>query len=80
MTAVFHARPYGGFIEIRRNLRRKKLHTTNQGFKFLGNNNRKSVRVPVQFGRERQTQHLKNYFSSTDSFILISTPPELLNP
>ena len=24
MTAVFHAWPYGGFIEIERNLRRKK--------------------------------------------------------
>ena len=32
MTTVFHARPYDSFIEIKNNLRRKKLHRTDQGF------------------------------------------------
>ena len=35
MTTVFHARPYGRFIEIQSNLWRKKLHSTNQGSIFL---------------------------------------------
>ena len=36
MTTVFHARTYGRFIETQSNLRRKKLHRTNQGSNFLG--------------------------------------------
>ena len=37
------------------NLKRKKLHRTNQGSTFLGGSfsNRYNVSVPVQFGRER---------------------------
>ena len=35
MTTVFHAWLYGRFIEIQSNLRRKKLHKTNQGSNFL---------------------------------------------
>ena len=34
MTTVFHARPYGRFIELQSNLRRKKIHRTNQGANF----------------------------------------------
>ena len=61
MTTVLHARPYGRFIEIHKNFRRKKLHRTNQELNFLGNSfsNRDNVRVPIQFERERQPQHLK---------------------
>ena len=33
MTRVFHARPYGRFTQIEGNLRRKKLHRTNQDLK-----------------------------------------------
>ena len=35
MTTVFHAMPYGRFIEMQSNPRRKKLHRTNQGSDFL---------------------------------------------
>ena len=38
MTTVFHARPYGRFIETQINLRRKKAHRTNPGFNFLDSN------------------------------------------
>ena len=38
MTTVFHAWPCGRFIEKQSNLRRKKLHRTNQGSNFLGGN------------------------------------------
>ena len=34
MTTVFHAKPYGTFIETLSNLRRQKLHGSNQGFNF----------------------------------------------
>ena len=34
MTTVFHGSLCGRFIEIQSNLRRKKLHITNQGFNF----------------------------------------------
>ena len=53
--------PYGRLIEIQSNLRRKKLHRTNQGSNFLGGSfsNRDNVRAPVQFRRESQPQHLK---------------------
>ena len=61
MTTVFHAWAYGRFIEIQNNLRRKKLHRTNQGSNSLGGSfsNRDNVRAPIQFRRESQPQHLK---------------------
>ena len=61
MTAVSHTRPYGRFIEIQSNLRRKTLHRANQGSNFLGDSssNRDNVRAPIQFRRERQSQLLK---------------------
>ena len=64
MTTVFHGRPYGGITVIRRNLRRKKLHRTNQGSNFLGGSfsNSDTVRYPIQFRKEIQTQHLKRLF------------------
>ena len=56
MTVVFHARRYGRFIEMQNNLKRKKLHRTNQSSNFLGGSFsiRDTVRVPIQFIRERQ--------------------------
>ena len=61
MTTVFHVRPYGKSIEIQSNLRRKKIHRTNQGANFLGGSfsNRDNVKTPIQFGRGRQLQCLK---------------------
>ena len=54
--AVFQRRPYVGFIEIKHNLRRKKIHRANRGSNFLGGNcsNRESVRAPIQLRRERR--------------------------
>ena len=56
MATVFHPRPYGRFIEIQSNLRRKKLHRTNQGSDFLGGSfsNRDNIRAPIQFRKGRQ--------------------------
>ena len=64
MTAVFHTWLYGRFIEIQSNLRRKKLHRTNQDSNFLGGSfsNRDNVRAPIQLRREIQPQHLKRCF------------------
>ena len=64
MAAVFHVLLYGRFMEIHSNLRRKKLHRTNQGSYFLGGSfsDRGNVRAPIQFGRESQPQHLKIQF------------------
>ena len=36
MTTIFDAWPYGRFIEIQRNFRRKKLHKINQVSNFPG--------------------------------------------
>ena len=46
------------------NLKRKKFHRTNQGSNFLEGSfsNRDSLRVPIQFIRENQPQHLKICF------------------
>ena len=57
MTTIFHMQQYGGFIEIRSNLKRKKLHLLEGTF-----NNRDNVRVSIQFRRESQPQHLKIKF------------------
>ena len=64
MTAVFHARLSGRFIEIQSNFRRKKLHGSNQDPNFLRDSysNRDNVRTPIQFKRESQFEHLKRWF------------------
>ena len=63
LSTVFHAWPYGRFIKIHSNLRRKKRHRTNQGSNFFGGSfsNRDNVRAPIQFRRIRQPQHLKRW-------------------
>ena len=55
MRAVFHTWPYGTF-EIQSDLRRRKLHRTNQGSNFLigSFSNRDNVRALVQFRRKSQ--------------------------
>ena len=58
MTTIIHARLHGKFIQIQCNLKRKKLHRTNQGSNF-GNRN---VRVAIQFIGKRKPQHLKRLF------------------
>ena len=64
MTTVFHTWSYVRVIEIQSNLRRKKLHRTNQGLYYLGSSfsNRNNVRAPIQFRRKSQSQHLKRCF------------------
>ena len=71
VTTIFHAWAYGRFIAIQCNLRRKKLHRTNQGSNFLGDSfsNRDNVRAPIQFRREGQSQHLKRRFFLKDRSI-----------
>ena len=78
MTTVFHASPYGRSVKIQSNLRRKKLHWTNQGTNFLGCSfsNRDNVRAPIQFSNLEDKVNpsiLKDGFSSwTDPSILSS--------
>ena len=64
MPTVFYTWPYGRFIEIQNNLRRKKLHRTNQGSNFLVDNfsNRDNIRATTHFRREGQPQDLKRWF------------------
>ena len=56
---------YGQMVEIQSNLRRNKLHKTNQGSNFLAGSfsNRDNVWAPIQFGRKSQPQHLKRWMS-----------------
>ena len=61
MATAFHERPYGRLIEIKSNLKRKKLHRINQGPNFLGGGfSNGFCRAPTQFRRGRQSQHLKS--------------------
>ena len=81
MTTVFHAWPYGRFIEIRTSLRRKTLYRTNQGSNFLGGsfNNRDNVRAPIKFRKESQSQNLTRWFFLKNSpTIFLSIAPVLL--
>ena len=80
MTAVFHARLYGRFIEIQRNLRRKKLRRTNQGSNFLGGSfsNRDNVRVQSILDKKVNSSIFKDDFSS-GPFLFTSIAPELLD-
>ena len=73
IITVFHARPYGRFIEILSNLWRKKPHRTNQGSNFLRGSfsNRENVRAPIQFRRERQPQHLQRLFFLKNRLIYV---------
>ena len=66
MTTVFYTWPYGRFIEIQSNLRRKKLHRMNQVSNFLGGSfsNRDNVRAQIQFKEKVNPSILKDYFSS----------------
>ena len=65
MTTVFHIWPYGKFVEIQGNLRRKKLHRTNQGFNFLGDSfsNRDNVSPQSNLEEKVNPGTLKDDFS-----------------
>ena len=63
MTTVFHARPYGGFIEIKSHLRKKTLYKINQDSNFLSTYlQKRQCENPIKFEREKQSQHLKRLF------------------
>ena len=47
VTTVFHVRPYGRFMEIKNILRKKKLHTMNQGSNILGGSLRQFILADV---------------------------------
>ena len=61
MTVVFHGRPYGRFIEIKRNVGRKKRYRKNQGSNFLGGSfsNGDDVKDLTPFKTQIQFPHLK---------------------
>ena len=65
MNKVFHAWLHGRFIEIKSNLRRKKLHRTYKGSNFSESSfsNRDYMRASIQFRRERQSHDLERWFS-----------------
>ena len=83
MTTVFHAWPYGRFIEIQSNLGRKKLNRTNQGSNFLEGSfrNRYNVRAQSNLEETVNTSIIsKDDFSSrTDPSIFRLIAPVLLN-
>ena len=83
MTAVFHAWPYGRFIEIQSNLRRKKLHRTNQAPIFLEAVLAIEMMMSEpQSNLEEKVNHsiLKYYFfSRTDPSIFKSILPVFLD-
>ena len=61
ITTVFHVWPFGRYMEIHSNLKRKKLHRANQRSNFPGDrfSNRDNVRAPIKFREKSQPQHLK---------------------
>ena len=63
MTAVFHERLYGRYIEIQNNLRRKKLQRMIQGSNFLKTVlARETIQEPQSSleEKERKPQYLKS--------------------
>ena len=74
MTTVFHARPYGRFIEIKSNFARKKPRRTNQGYHFLDGSFRNGdiVIAPMQFRRERQSSEEKDRSSEDKTWKILS--------
>ena len=80
MSSVFHAWSHGKSIEIQSNLRRKKLHRTKQGSKYLGGNfsNRNNVKSWIQFRRKIQPSILNNYFSSRIDPSIVTSITSLL--
>ena len=82
MATVFHIWLYGRFIEIQSNLRRKKLHRTNEGSNFLGGSfsNRDNVRPPIELEEKVNPSILKDDFSlRTDLSIFTSITPAFLD-
>ena len=66
MTTVLYAWPYSIYIEIQNNLRREKLHRTNQGSKFLGSSfsNKDNIRPQSNLEEKVNPNIFKDEFSS----------------
>ena len=82
MATVFHVWLYGRFSEIQSNLRRKKLHRTNQDLIFFEEFLAIKVMYEPQSNLEEKVNSsiLKDDFSSTiDPSILRSIAPVLLD-
>ena len=80
MTTVCHARLYGTFIEIKKQLRERETSYYELKFYFFGGSlsNRDNVRALIQFRRERSGLRIfKNNFSSKDPRIFTSTASKL---
>ena len=82
MTTVFHAWLYGRFTEIESNIRRKKLHRTNQGSNFLGGSFSNRDNVRAQYNLEEKVNPsipaLKDDFPSRkDPSVFTSIAPVL---
>ena len=82
MTTVFHAWSPGRLVKMQSNLRRMKLHRTNQGSNFLGGSfiNRDNARAQSNLEEKVNSRILiKDYFSSrTDPSNLTSKLVEFL--
>ena len=81
MTTTFYAWPYGRFIEIQKNLRRKKLHRTNQDCNFLGDSfsNRDNEEPQSSLEEKLNPSISKDDFSSRTNIIFTSMVPVLLD-
>ena len=78
MTTVLYACPYSIYIEIQNNLRREKLHSTNQGSKFLGSSfsNKDNIRPQSNLEEKVNPNIFKDEFSSqTDPSIFTAIAP-----
>ena len=82
MTTVLYACPYSIYIEIQNNLRREKLHRTNQGSKFLGSSfsNKDNIRPQSNLEEKVNPNIFKDEFSSqTHPSIFTAIAPVLLD-
>ena len=81
IATVFYVWQYGRLIEIQSNLRRKKLHITNQGSDFLGGSFSNIMQQPQSNLEEKVNPGiLKDYFfSRTNTFIFTLIKPELID-
>ena len=81
MVTIFLAWLYGKLIEIQSNLRKKKLHRTNQSSNFLGGSlsNRDNVRPQSNLEEKVNLSILNDFSSRTGRSIFTSIVPVFLD-
>ena len=85
MTKIFNGRLYGRFVEIQiqvqSNLKRNKLHRTNQGSNFLGGrfSNRDNVTAPNLEDKDNPSLLKDSFFSKADPSTTMSLARVLLD-